>query len=68
MTTQQEFLNDLRTERTSVTVYLINGIKLNGVVMSFDQFSICLKKEDTTQLIFKHAIATILPFVFKEIK
>lgn len=68
MTTQQDFLNDLRTQKTSVTVYLINGVKLNGVITSFDQFSICLKKNDVTQLIFKHAIATILPFVFKEIK
>lgn len=68
MTTQQDFLNDLRTQKTSVTVYLINGIKLNGVVMSFDQFSICLKRDDVTQLIFKHAITTISPFIIKEEK
>lgn len=57
---QDNFLNQLRKDRTPVVVYLTNGVRLKGVVKGFDNFVIVLK-EVTQQLIYKHAVSTIVP-------
>lgn len=57
---QDPFLNALRKERIPVAIYLVNGIKLQGQVESFDQFVILLKST-TSQMVYKHAISTIVP-------
>ena len=59
-TLQDPFLNTLRKERIPVSIYLANGIKLQGQVESFDQFVILLKNS-VSQLVYKHAISTIVP-------
>jgi host factor-I protein len=56
---QDAFLNTVRREKTSVTIYLLNGAKLNGRIRSFDKFSVLLESGTQEQLIFKHAISTI---------
>jgi host factor-I protein len=56
---QDAFLNTLRREKTTVTVYLLNGAKLMGKIKSFDKFSVLLESGSQEQLIFKHAISTI---------
>lgn len=57
---QDPFLNVLRKERVPVSIFMVNGIKLQGTIDSFDQFVIMLKNVNT-QVIFKHAISTIMP-------
>lgn len=57
---QDPFLNALRKEHVAVSVYLVNGIKLQGQVESFDQFVVLLKNT-VSQLVYKHAISTIVP-------
>ncbi|HIJ82866.1 MAG: RNA-binding protein Hfq [Magnetococcales bacterium] len=57
---QDPFLNTLRKEKVPVTVFLINGIKLQGVITSFDNYCLLLKNS-VTQLVFKHAISTVMP-------
>ena len=57
---QDPFLNVLRKERVPVSIYLVNGIKLQGQVESFDQFVVLLKNS-VSQLVYKHAISTIVP-------
>lgn len=57
---QDPFLNYLRRERIPVSVYLINGIKLQGQVESFDQY-VLLLRNTVTQMVYKHAISTIVP-------
>ncbi len=57
---QDPFLNALRKERVSVSIYLVNGIKLQGQVEAFDQFVVLLKNS-ISQLVYKHAISTIVP-------
>lgn len=59
-TLQDPFLNALRKERIQVSIYLVNGIKLQGQVESFDQFVVLLKNS-VSQLVYKHAISTIVP-------
>ena len=59
-TLQDPFLNALRKERVPVSIYLVNGIKLQGQVESFDQFVVLLKNT-VSQLVYKHAISTIVP-------
>ena len=59
-TLQDPFLNTLRKDRVPVAIYLVNGIKLQGQVESFDQFVILLKNS-VNQLVYKHAISTIVP-------
>ena len=58
---QDLFLNRIRKEKAPVTVFLINGVKLQGLVVSFDNFSILLRRDGHSQLIYKHAISTIMP-------
>jgi host factor-I protein len=57
---QDPFLNALRKERVQVAIYLVNGIKLQGHVDAFDQYVILLKNT-VTQMVYKHAISTIVP-------
>ena len=57
---QDLFLNALRKDRIAVSIYLVNGIKLQGQVESFDQFVILLKNQ-VSQMVYKHAISTIVP-------
>jgi len=57
---QDAFLNTARRERDTVTIYLMNGAKLTGRIKSFDKFSVLLESGAQEQLIFKHAISTIL--------
>ncbi len=59
-TLQDPFLNTLRKEHIPVSIYLVNGIKLQGQVDSFDQYVILLKNT-VTQMVYKHAISTIVP-------
>jgi host factor-I protein len=59
-TLQEPFLNTLRKERIPVSVYLVNGIKLQGQVESFDQFVVLLRNA-VSQMVYKHAISTIVP-------
>jgi host factor-I protein len=57
---QDSYLNQLRKEKTPVVVYLINGVRLKGIIKGFDNFVIVLR-ESMQQLIYKHAISTIVP-------
>jgi host factor-I protein len=57
---QDPFLNALRKERIPVSIFLVNGIKLQGQVESFDQFVVLLKN-NVSQMVYKHAISTIVP-------
>lgn len=57
---QEPFLNALRKERVPVSVYLVNGIKLQGQIESFDQFVVLLKNS-VSQMVYKHAISTVVP-------
>lgn len=57
---QEPYLNALRKERIPVSIYLVNGIKLQGQIESFDQFVVVLKNS-VSQMIYKHAISTIVP-------
>ena len=59
-TLQEPFLNVLRKERVPVSIYLVNGIKLQGQIDSFDQFVILLRNS-VNQMVYKHAISTIVP-------
>lgn len=59
-TLQEPFLNALRKERVPVSIYLVNGIKLQGQIESFDQFVILLRNA-VSQMVYKHAISTIVP-------
>ncbi|MDP7297441.1 MAG: RNA chaperone Hfq [Gammaproteobacteria bacterium] len=59
-TLQDPFLNLLRKEKVPVSVYLVNGIKLQGTIDSFDQFVVLLKNS-VNQMVYKHAISTIVP-------
>ena len=57
---QEPYLNALRKERVPVSIYLVNGIKLQGQIESFDQFVILLKNS-VSQMVYKHAISTVVP-------
>lgn len=59
-TLQDPFLNALRRERVPVAVYLVNGIKLQGTIESFDQFVVLLRNT-VSQMVYKHAISTVVP-------
>jgi len=58
---QDVFLNTIRKGKTPVTVFLVNGVKLQGVVTWFDNFSMLLRRDGHTQLVYKHAISTVMP-------
>jgi host factor-I protein len=58
---QDIFLNHLRKNKMAVTLFLVNGVKLQGVVTWFDNFSVLLKRDAHSQLVYKHAISTVMP-------
>lgn len=60
---QDVFLNQARKSRTPLTVFLMNGFQMRGVLLSFDPFVILLQSEGKQQMIYKHAISTIIPAV-----
>jgi len=57
---QDIFLNQVRKEHISVTIFLVNGVKLQGIITWFDNYSILLKRDGHVQLIYKHAVSTIM--------
>ena len=58
---ENNFLNKLKENETSVTVFLVNGVKLQGIITWFDDASLLLRRDGHTQLIYKHAVSTIMP-------
>lgn len=58
---QDIFLNSLRRSKTPVTMFLVKGVKLQGIITWFDNFSLLLRREGQSQLVYKHAISTIMP-------
>ncbi len=58
---QDQFLNTVRKQKVPLTIFLINGVKLTGVVTSFDNFCVLLRRDGHSQLVYKHAISTIMP-------
>lgn len=60
-TLQDVFINYLRKNKTPVTLFLVNGVKLQGFISWFDNFTILLRRDGHSQLVFKHAISTIMP-------
>ena len=58
---QDVFLNYIRKNKTPVTIFLINGVKLQGIVTWFDNFSVLLRRDAHSQLVYKHAISTVMP-------
>lgn len=58
---QDVFLNHIRKNKIAVTVFLVNGVKLQGIVTWFDNFCILLRRDAHSQLVYKHAVSTIMP-------
>ena len=58
---QDVFLNHVRKNKVLVTAFLINGIKLQGVISSFDNFCLLLRRDGQVQLVYKHAVSTVMP-------
>ncbi len=58
---QDIFLNNLRKNKTAVTMFLVKGVKLQGIITWFDNFSVLLRRDGQSQLIYKHAISTVMP-------
>ncbi|MEM7023505.1 MAG: RNA chaperone Hfq [Pseudomonadota bacterium] len=58
---QDVFLNHVRKNKIPVTIFLINGVKLQGMISSFDNFSLLLKRDGHVQLCYKHAVSTVMP-------
>ena len=58
---QDVFLNAVRKSKNPCTVFLVNGVKLQGIISWFDNFSILLRRDGASQLVYKHAISTIMP-------
>src|SRR5512147_1261720 len=58
---QDVFLNHVRKSKTPVTIFLVNGVKLQAIITWFDNFSVLLRRDGHTQLVYKHAISTVMP-------
>lgn len=58
---QDVFLNAVRKTKTPLTIFLVNGVKLQGIVTWFDNFCLLLRRDGQSQLVYKHAISTIMP-------
>ena len=58
---QDTFLNAVRKARSPVTIFLVNGVKLQGVITWFDNFCVLLRRDNQSQLVYKHAISTVMP-------
>ncbi|MEE9140334.1 MAG: RNA chaperone Hfq [Alphaproteobacteria bacterium] len=60
---QDVFLNYIRKNKTAVTIFLVNGVKLQGIITAFDSFCVLLRRDAQSQLVYKHAISTVMPTV-----
>ena len=58
---QDVFLNHVRKQKVPVTVFLVNGVKLQGIITWFDNFCVLLRRDGQSQLVYKHAISTVMP-------
>lgn len=58
---QDTFLNQVRKQKTPLTIFLVNGVKLQGVITWFDNFCVLLRRDGLSQLVYKHAISTVMP-------
>ncbi len=58
---QDVFLNHVRKNKLPVTIFLVNGVKLQGIISWFDNFSVLLRRDAHVQLVYKHAISTVMP-------
>ena len=58
---QNVFLNNVRKSKIPVTVFLVNGVKLQGIITWFDNFSLLLRRDGHSQLLYKHAVSTLMP-------
>ncbi len=58
---QDTFLNTVRKAKTPLTIFLVNGVKLQGVITWYDNFCVLLRRDGMSQLVYKHAISTIMP-------
>lgn len=58
---QDVFLNAIRKQKVPVTMFLVNGVKLQGMITWFDNFSVLLRRDGHSQLVYKHAISTVMP-------
>jgi|TARA_B100000809_G_C14614760_1_gene342546 host factor-I protein len=58
---QDVFLNNVRKSKSPVTVFLVNGVKLQGIITWFDNFCVLLRRDGHSQLVYKHAISTVMP-------
>ena len=58
---QDVFLNHVRKQKIPVTVFLVNGVKLQGIITWFDNFCVLLRRDGHSQLVYKHAISTVMP-------
>ena len=58
---QDSFLNSIRRSKNTVTIFLVNGVKLSGIVTWFDNYCVLLRRDGQSQLVYKHAISTIMP-------
>lgn len=58
---QDAFLNQVRRQKAMLTIFLVNGVKLQGVITWFDNFCVLLRRDGHSQLVYKHAISTIMP-------
>ena len=58
---QDVFLNTIRKNKTAVTIFLVNGVKLQGIITAFDNFCVLLRRDAQSQLVYKHAISTVMP-------
>ena len=58
---QDVFLNNIRKNKTPVTIFLVNGVKLQGIVTWFDNFCVLLRRDAHSKLVYKHAISTVMP-------
>ena len=64
---QSDFFDDLISDKIAVTVFLINGVKLQGIITKQDENALLLRRDGHTQLVFKHAVSTIMPSVAVDI-
>ena len=60
---QDVFLNHVRKVKMPVTIFLVNGVKLQGIINWFDNFCILLRRDDQSQLVYKHAVSTVMPAI-----
>ena len=58
---QDQFLNAVRKQKIPLTIFLVNGVKLQGIVTWFDNFCVLLRRDGQSQLVYKHAISTVMP-------